>query len=156
MDVPDATYSVSSVALWAFAEMTSVILVFTVPAVPKAFGSWRQKFGPMLSSLPWSRLYTGLTNQWRRYNWPRPSSSHQKTPPEIPIYHVTNESGMALQPVTTVTPQESHEHLTQNICPNDAHQSGSILRTTHFSAFSENKRGQTQPPQQQEQNPWEV
>lgn len=54
----DATYEVSKTFIWALAELTCVLVVFCLPAIPKAFNGPRLALlGPLMASLrSWTRL----------------------------------------------------------------------------------------------------
>lgn len=52
----DTLYAIASVALWCLAEMTCMILVFCIPAIPKAF-SEDHILGRVVTSLrSWTRF----------------------------------------------------------------------------------------------------
>ncbi|KAI1171057.1 hypothetical protein F4777DRAFT_583303 [Nemania sp. FL0916] len=105
LDVADSTYSVSPVALWAFAEMTAIILVFTVPSVPKTFDACRRKLSPMFSSISWTRL---SSTKHRQSKWPG-SGTGGSDPPTAQGYSTGNESGVALQPLSKAISNHSHQ-----------------------------------------------
>lgn len=54
----DATYEVSKTFIWALAELTCVLIVFCLPAIPKAFSGLKLALvGPLMASLrSWTRL----------------------------------------------------------------------------------------------------
>lgn len=54
----DATYEVSKTFIWALAELTCVLVVFCLPAIPKAFDGLKlASIGPFMASLrSWVRL----------------------------------------------------------------------------------------------------
>lgn len=65
----DMTYHFSSVALWASAELACGILVFSIPAVPKAFAGL--KLPGWLSSLrSWADTVTRGDRRRSRNSWP--------------------------------------------------------------------------------------
>ena len=62
MQSDDMTYHFSSVAVWASAELACSMLVFSIPAVPKAFAN--VKVPAWLSSIrSWSRPHTPAQSQ---------------------------------------------------------------------------------------------
>ncbi|KAI1461803.1 hypothetical protein F4805DRAFT_245270 [Annulohypoxylon moriforme] len=88
----DAVYQLTQSFLIAFSEVTCVLLVFYVPAVPRAF---------VRNNLP-SRILSSL-RPWTRLGAPRNNrSSRSIFPPTIGdelgnhVYHMTDEEGQAL------------------------------------------------------------
>ena len=65
MQSDDMTYHFSSVAVWASAELACGMLVFSVPAVPKAFANVKVP-GWMSSLRSWSRPHTPTQSQQNR------------------------------------------------------------------------------------------
>lgn len=59
----DATYTVSPILLWAFPEVTCVLLVFCLPSIPKSFAQQGPLFKAVRTMRSWTRLSTPRTRK---------------------------------------------------------------------------------------------
>ncbi|KAI1348772.1 hypothetical protein F5Y01DRAFT_205411 [Xylaria sp. FL0043] len=146
---PDITYTFSALGLWAVAESTCGILVFSVPTVPKAFASLA-KLSTITSARSWS-------SRSRSDGQPFPPRSIGKKRLKPRIYEELDDSQLVtmdtLAPATCLSrPCASiHEHSQEEDTQ------AAILRTTQISTTSEhvdeteNARGYLN-----RQHPWEL
>ncbi|KAI1127337.1 hypothetical protein F5Y10DRAFT_243138 [Nemania abortiva] len=144
----DVLYRQSSLGLWVAAEMTSAILVFCVPSVPRftknnglsgmfsTLAKWKKSSRTADSTDP-SRPSAG--------RWPADERSYQRIqgPDSIPLD--TLKSSTTLRPTYSPGPQRglSRQHDLE------------ILRTTHIVTSSEHSSGQDVEGPIIRQHPWE-
>lgn len=100
----DATYTVSPVAFWALAEMTSVFLVYGMPAIPSAMQSAKTRIGT---------YYVGLTKMSSRRTRENSNSSasaaawpSKSTGPSTK-YRNIDKDGIPLNTIDTFDPRDS-------------------------------------------------
>ncbi|KAI1824605.1 hypothetical protein F4861DRAFT_505642 [Xylaria intraflava] len=65
----DKTYRVVSVGLWGLGELTSAILVYSIPSFPKVFREWKRSFSVLVKSMPWAKYATEKTGSTNS-SWP--------------------------------------------------------------------------------------
>ena len=96
------TYYFSDVAIWASAELACGILVFSIPAIPKAFAN--VKVPGWLSSLrSWSRTHSPAQSQHNRKSrsvWPGVGTTRPRN------YQNIEDSGSSNNMIRTGTPGE--------------------------------------------------
>ncbi|RYP53962.1 hypothetical protein DL769_010422 [Monosporascus sp. CRB-8-3] len=122
----DMTYHFSSVALWASAELACGMLVFSIPAVPKAFAGL--KVPGWLSSLgSWADTVTRGGRRRSRNSWPSLAIATPRGPRHY--QHINDDTKLSL---VNLRNPASAQQVTQGVMggPNEAH----ILRTTSFVA----------------------
>lgn len=80
----DVTYGVSKTSIWAMAENTCVLIVFCMPAIPKAFSGidLKRVMGVLSSLSSWTRLKTlrsRRTSEDKSYDhtWPANNDSNE-------------------------------------------------------------------------------
>jgi hypothetical protein len=126
----DPMYAASSVSLWAFAEMTWAFLVFSMPALPKAFlgKGWVSSLAISLKSWTVRRSLIRSQSPWPAENTSLNADS---------TYRVINESGTRLEPMALA---ESAPVIA------NGKRSDGIHYTTDFTAGVEYERLQENSP----------
>ncbi|RYO95043.1 hypothetical protein DL766_007550 [Monosporascus sp. MC13-8B] len=141
----DMTYHFSSVALWASAELACGILVFSIPAVPKAFAGLKVP-GWLSSLMSRADTVTRGTRRRSRDSWPGLAVATPGGPRHY--RHISDDNKLSLVNITNVAgAQQADQGVVAG--PEGAH----ILRTTSFVATVDYEHN---PPQDMRslQHPW--
>jgi hypothetical protein len=146
---PDATYYVSGMALWCLAELTSAVLVFCIPAIPKIFRDKGvlTRFADTLRS--WSLLSTKRTTKGEDSSWTTAPGS------ELTSYHRLDENNAQRMGVVSGASngfEKSDDALVYP--PQVAVQPGQVVRVTHFHSTVEDQRPGVPMNDQSWRTPW--
>ncbi|RYP01506.1 hypothetical protein DL764_006201 [Monosporascus ibericus] len=136
----DRTYGICSVALWAAAELTCAILIFSVPRIPKAIKDSPPAVKKVVAYMSGSRLVSNRSEDVGNAAWPTSRSGR----PNGNTYNLINESsgphrnlgsskGQSLE--LGHLPQGDND-LVERVQPQTV-----IIRTTHFTTSEEYENG---------------
>ncbi|KAI0423791.1 hypothetical protein F5Y09DRAFT_354564 [Xylaria sp. FL1042] len=128
---PDITYTFSALGLWAVAESTCGILVFSVPTVPKAFTSLA-KLKSVKSAQSWS-----WGSRSRIDGQPFPPRSFGKKRPKPRVYEELDDSQLVTMDTLAPGACLSRPHTSIHVPIQEEDTQASILRTTQISTRSE-------------------
>lgn len=160
----DATYTISPLLLWAIPEVTCVLVVFCLPAIPKAFAQQ----GLLFNTWEYIRSWTRLSSQ-RAIKTPPSAKTNHPWPPtigEIPSSNVHQRMDDLLRTTTSVTEQElmhtrsgdSQERISHDLTPSSAERSeprqAQIVRTTEVEQRKDAASSDTTDGLKERQHPW--
>jgi len=149
----DATYTVAPILLWAIPEVSCVLLVFCLPALPKAFSKQGLLFKTLSIVRSWTRLPTprarkSPTGTDNKPQWPQAAGR-----PDTQQYHEVDEDGHA----TSLTELELLRHQRPqrgNHPPSHESPDLSIVKTVEVEQRKDSASGATVDQWTERQHPW--
>ncbi|KAI0972007.1 hypothetical protein F4678DRAFT_460836 [Xylaria arbuscula] len=145
---PDVTYNFSAVGLWAVAEITCGILVFSVPTAPKAFAGLG-KLKSLASAQSWSSRSQGDGKPF-----PPRSSANKRSKPRM--YEELDESQLITMDTLRPGGGLTQSHVSMHEPVEEEITQASILRQTHISTESEHFDGvENAKDYLNRQHPWD-
>ncbi|GAP93161.2 putative proteinrelated to integral membrane protein PTH11 [Rosellinia necatrix] len=161
----DATYTISPLLLWAIPEVTCVLVVFCLPAIPKAFS----RRGLLFNTWEYIRSWTRLSSQ-RAIKTPPSAKTNHPWPPtigEIPSSNVHKKMDDLLRTTTTsvteqapmhTRPEDSRERISHDLTPSSTERSeprqAQIVRTTEVEQRKDAASSDTTDGLKERQHPW--